>query len=192
MSDINNLFAGGEYMTRTRILNLLIAILVFCSVQTTTSLAQDAADAGISPCDRAEARQFDFWIGEWDLTWSDTVKGTNIITSELGNCVIEENFTSHENKPFIGHSLSVYNARLGKWQQTWVDNNGSYLEFLGDWFDGKMTLSRETVSKDGKLIQQRMIFHDITRKSLIWDWQSSDDNGHTWKTLWTINYKRKK
>ena len=179
-------------MNSARILILLAAILVLSSGLTKEGLAQDAIDATISPCDRAEARQFDFWIGEWDLTWSDTGKGTNIITSELGNCVIEENFTSLGNIPFIGHSLSVYNPRLGKWQQTWVDNNGSYLEFLGDWIDGKMTLSRETVSKEGKLVQQRMIFHDITRKSLVWDWQSSEDQGHTWKTLWTINYKRKK
>lgn len=154
--------------------------------------AQESGDTPVSPCDRAEARQFDFWIGEWDLSWGDSGKGTNIITAELGNCVIEENFTTLGEKPFIGNSVSVYNPRLGKWQQTWVDNNGSYLDFLGEWSDGKMTLSRETVNKEGKLIRQRMVFHDITKKSLIWDWESSEDSGHTWKTLWTIKYKRRK
>jgi len=158
----------------------------------TNSSAQDDVENPISPCDRAEARQFDFWIGEWNLTWDDTGRGTNIITSEMSRCVIEENFITHDSKPFIGHSVSVYNHKISKWQQTWVDNSGNYMEFLGEFQDGKMTLSRETVNKDGKLIKQRMIFYDIASKSLNWDWQSSEDQGHTWKTLWSIKYTRKK
>ena len=68
---------------------------------------------------------FDFWIGEWDLTWDDgdgTIgTGKNTITRVLGEKVIQENFEglTGKNKGFIGKSWSVYNPQLQKWRQTW-------------------------------------------------------------------------
>lgn len=41
---------------------------------------------------------FNFWIGEWDLTWKDpdgtTAHGKNIITKILNGKVIHENFSA--------------------------------------------------------------------------------------------------
>ncbi len=39
-----------------------------------------------------EARQFDFWLGEWDAEWSNGQHGTNVITTVLDQRVILENF----------------------------------------------------------------------------------------------------
>jgi hypothetical protein len=72
----------------------------------------------------AEARQFDFWIGDWDAHWGDGARGTNIIRAVLDDAVILENFDGRPGTPLLGMSVSVYNAALGKWQQTWVDNQG--------------------------------------------------------------------
>ena len=166
-----------------------VTMLIMASIPTNSS-AQDDVENPISPCDRAEARQFDFWIGEWNLTWGDTGRGTNIITSEMSRCVIEENFTTHDSKPFIGHSVSVYNHKIGKWQQTWVDNSGNYMDFLGEFKDGKMILSRQA-ERQGKKILQRMVFSNIQKDNLDWSWESSEDNGKTWKPLWEIRYQRK-
>ena len=37
----------------------------------------------------------------------------------------------------------------GKWKQTWVDNEGGYLDFVGESKDGQMILSREATRPDG-------------------------------------------
>ena len=77
------------------------------------------------PCTAEQCRQFDFWLGSWDLTWSDTsgtiFHGTNTITSILNNCVIQEQFDGAPAMNFKGMSVSVYNVQKSLWQQTWVD-----------------------------------------------------------------------
>lgn len=143
------------------------------------------------PCSSPEASQFDFWVGEWELTWADTGKGTNIVTEPLGQCVIEEQFADAAANSLKGMSVSVYNPRTKEWQQTWVDNMGGYMVFTGGWQGDRMILSRETVRPDGTPVIQRMVWRDITPNSLTWDWQASEDKGATWKTNWQISYVRK-
>src|SRR5580765_8009016 len=75
-------------------------------------------------------RQFDFWVGDWELSWNDTSKGTNTITLEMNDFVVYEHFKDHANK-YFGWSWSVYDTLAGKWKQTWVDNQGAYLDFTG-------------------------------------------------------------
>lgn len=144
------------------------------------------------PCSSPEARQFDFWVGDWDLTWEGG-KGTNSVQAILGGCVIQENFDGRnaEGKGLVGMSHSVYNPARGKWLQTWVDNQGGYLDFEGGWSDGKMILSREA-SRNGQDFLQRMVFQNIGENELDWNWERSDDGGKTWTTNWAIHYVRRK
>src|SRR5689334_20132368 len=47
------------------------------------------------PCGAAEYRQFDFWIGEWDVFDRDGSKaGHNRVESIEGGCGVQENWTS--------------------------------------------------------------------------------------------------
>ena len=46
------------------------------------------------------------------------------------------------------------------------------------------------VEKGDKKIQQRMVFYDITEKSMTWDWEISSDGGDTWKLQWRIFYEK--
>jgi hypothetical protein len=138
---------------------------------------------------QAEARQFDFWLGEWDLTWGEGERGTNHISLILDGMVIQEEFDG----PSIslkGLSVSTFNTRLGQWQQTWVDNSGGYLDFSGGFADGKMILSREA-DVEGKPIMQRMVFYNIAEDELDWNWERSGDGGETWQLVWHIHYQRR-
>ena len=56
------------------------------------SAAAPVAAQQASPCSSPEAGQFDFWLGDWELSWGDSGKGTNKITKVLDGCVILENF----------------------------------------------------------------------------------------------------
>jgi hypothetical protein len=82
-------------------------------------------------------------------------------------------------------------VRSGKWKQTWVDNQGSYLDFTGEFKDGQMILGREVQKKDGTKIMQRMVFKNITPNSFDWSWEASNDGGKTWQVQWPIHYTRK-
>jgi hypothetical protein len=136
-----------------------------------------------------EAHQFDFWIGEWAVTWADGGLGTNNIHTIMDGFVILENFEARPTSPFRGMSISVFS--LGKWRQTWADNNGGYLDFVGEFRDGTMELRRRAIL-DGKPIVQRMVWYNIARDELDWNWERSEDGGKTWTVLWQIHYQRKR
>ena len=139
---------------------------------------------------------FNFWVGKWDLTWQDgdgkTGKGTNEIYKTLGDKVIQENFEALEGqlKGFVGKSWSVYNPQTGEWKQTWVDNQGGYLDFIGKFEKDKKMFWRSFKDANNNEIQQRMVFYGITKEKFTWDWERSDDQGKTWKLQWRINYER--
>jgi hypothetical protein len=172
---------------------LLILFLTVGGGLTQYARGQDSTRK-IIPCSMAEAGQFDFWVGQWDLEWEGPnnakVKGTNTIQKIFDGCVIQENFKD-PSTAFYGMSVSMFNTRLNKWQQTWVDNQGSYLDFVGEFRGGRMILERKAQNKDGLEFLQRMVFYNISAKQLDWNWERSDDNGNTWKLMWKIHYVRK-
>jgi hypothetical protein len=131
--------------------------------------------------------QFDFWLGEWDVAWGEDGKGTNRIERILGNKIIQENFDGGD---LHGLSFSAYDAERGLWCQTWVDNNGSYLDFTGRFDNDKMILNRDAIVK-GEACKQRMVWYNIDTNRFDWNWERSDDGGTTWRVLWHINYVRK-
>jgi hypothetical protein len=151
-----------------------------------------------SPVDLEPEQYFDFWVGEWELTWNNADgtegAGYNVIRKILNGNVLEENFTatSGNNSGFAGKSWSVYDKRTGTWKQTWVDSNGGYLDFTCEPEGEKRIFKREGIDRTGKPILQRMVFHDIANDSLTWDWEVSFDKGETWTLRWRIFYRRMK
>ena len=137
---------------------------------------------------------FDFWIGNWDLTWTNSQgqieRGTNHIEKILDGKVIRENF-SFASGTFKGTSISVYNPAKQTWHQAWADTQGSYFDFVGDAEGEKRIFKTHIKERDGQKIIQRMVFYDIKSDSLKWDWEISKDGGLTWQLQWRINYVRK-
>jgi len=131
--------------------------------------------------------QFNFWLGEWDCTWGENNKATNIVLHIMDGKIIQENFSAPELK---GMSVSVYDPERKLWCQTWVDNSGSYLDFTGGFNNGKMILSRDAIVR-GEACKQRMVWYNIEADQFDWNWERSDDGGNTWRVQWQIKYKRK-
>jgi hypothetical protein len=154
------------------------------------------AQTSPNPCTSAQQKQLDFWVGEWDLTWpgqtaGETAHGSNSIQRILDGCVVLENFSGGTSIPLRGTSVSTFDAASGRWKQTWVDNEGGYLDFVGDFEDGHMILQREATGKDGAKVLQRMVWKNISSREFDWSWESSADGGKTWQVNWPIHYKRK-
>jgi hypothetical protein len=137
---------------------------------------------------------FDFWLGEWDLTWTNTEgkvdKGTNHINKILDGKVIQENFSDAAGN-FKGISISVYDPRKKTWHQAWADNEGGYYDLEGQVEGEKRIFRTQTKELNGKKIIQRMVFYNIKSNSLTWDWEVSSDGGTTWQLQWKINYVKK-
>lgn len=97
--------------------------------------AANAQDRNVveAPCSAPVYRQFDFWIGDWQVFKSGTEKlaGVDQIESILDGCALDQDWLQLDDsfRPEGGDSrlkgrslLSV--TQDGKWRQTWVDNSG--------------------------------------------------------------------
>jgi hypothetical protein len=135
------------------------------------------------------ARQFDFWLGEWDCSWGDGEGGTNSVYLDLCDAVVVESFDARPSMDFQGMSFSVYDRNARVWRQTWVDTDANYLDFVGRFEDGVMDLRRSAPVEAGTAVF-RMRWHEIERDSLEWAYERSDDGGETWSSLWEIEYRR--
>ena len=165
-----------------------VLVIVLLSAVTLINAQNQPAQ---KPCSSPEASQFDFWIGNWELTWNDTSKGSNTITKIMDGCALHENFFDPVLN-YKGESWSVYSPTRKMWQQTWVDNSGAYIALTGKFENGEMILSTEPRKlQDGKELISRMVFYNITSKAFDWRWEASTDNGTTWKANWVIHYRRK-
>src|SRR5215471_7175596 len=80
---------------------------------------------------REALRQFDFWLGEWDLSWGDDGRATNSVYLDFDGRVIVESFDGRPSLELQGMSISCFDEGEDCWRQTWVDNNGNYLAFRG-------------------------------------------------------------
>jgi hypothetical protein len=154
------------------------------------------ANCTIAFCQEDEKTWFDFWVGNWNATWTDAdgkmAKGTNHVIKTLDSTVIQENFSISEgvSKGYLGTSLSVYNPKQKMWHQGYADNQGAYFNFVGEKDGDKKIFRTEVVARGEKQLIQRMVFYDIKAESFTWDWESSEDGGKIWKLNWRINYTR--
>jgi hypothetical protein len=174
----------------------LSRLLRFLFLTLTSTSAFISFSQNKKPCAAPQASQFDFWVGEWNLTWNDTLHGSNRIEKLYGNCTLHENF-SDPKLNYLGQSWSVYNTNRNQWQQTWIDNMGGYIALTGGMAGDSMVLVTAeqkvpvNVSPTGRLTS-RMVYYNIKQDSFDWSWEASTDGGLLWKPNWRIHYERKK
>lgn len=176
-----------SYLLLKKICLALLAALCFV----TGVFAQSNTKPPAKPCAaRPEYRQFDFWIGEWDVQAGGQQAGASSVQLILGDCVIFENWTGA--RGMTGKSFNIYNAAKGKWQQTWVDSTGNVLELYGEFKDGAMRLVGEKPGPNGGKIINKLSFFPLEGGRVRQLWESSQDDGKTWSTAFDGLYIRKK
>lgn len=146
------------------------------------------------PCStQPEYRQFDFWLGEWDVyALNGKQAGKSKISLILDSCIILEEWTGGSG--FTGKSFNMWNAATRQWQQTWVDNSGGTTEFLrGKGEPGKITLFADNVKdRDGKTFLRKLTFYKLSDDKVRQFGERSDDGGNKWITEYDLEYRRKK
>lgn len=167
-----------------------LALLLVTALATTDSLAPKQGDC---PCCFAEARQFDFWIGDWETYTPDgKLAGTNSISVLEDSCLIRERWKSHQST-FTGTSYNFYNSRTGRWQQLWIDNQGGNLQLEGNFNGTAMVLrSEELPNRDNTPQIDRITWTPDPDGTVRQLWEVSTDKGQTWQVVFDGLYKRKK
>ena len=111
--------------------------------------AVDRAAPG-EPCrDDARHRQFDFWLGDWNVTAANGTGGaTNQIRAALDGCLVTESWTAANG--VRGRSINAYDRDLGEWHQTWVSSQpGGHLRMAGGLVADTMLLRGERITPSG-------------------------------------------
>ena len=158
-----------------------------------------ALPAQRTPCNSDPIyRQFDFWIGEWDVYGKNGKKaGDSKIELILDSCIILENWKSaslFNGVYYSGKSFNTYNSVTKQWQQTWVDNTGGTTEFLeGHYEDKTMILKTKPFwfNKDTMAVR-RLTFFSINADKVRQLGEISKDNEKTWNTEYDLEYRRRR
>lgn len=142
------------------------------------------------PCVSPEHRQFDFWIGDWDVTLPNgDPAGFNRIEPILGGCALRENWKG--TRGVSGTSYNAFDRRRGQWHQTWVDDGGSVVLLDGTFAGGKMVLSGESRDTAGARRLNRITWQETAPGAVRQLWEASRDGGSTWNVLFDGRYKKR-
>ena len=142
-------------------------------------------------CKTAEHRQFDFWVGTWDVspTGQDKVVARSVIENLYGDCVIRENWMPVSGTP--GGSMNTYDPADGRWHQVWMDAANARVSFDGYFAGGQMVLTgdwrgAQGPGKDGLV---RMTYSRLEGGAVRQVGQISTDKGATWKPFFDFTYR---
>lgn len=151
----------------------------------------DLADRRKNPCKySADARQFDFWVGDWDVFTPQGQKaGTNSIQLFSNGCGLMENWTNTVGGD--GKSINFYDPGTGKWYQSWIGSTGGALRYAGSFKDGAMRFEGETIA-NGKKTLQKLTFFKLDDNTVRQLFEASNDDGKTWAITYDLKYIRKK
>lgn len=159
---------------------------IFCLLSASVAFAQTPPP---KPCpNQPEFRQFDFWVGEWDVTAQGQPAGTNSVQLILDKCVVFENWAGA--RGMNGKSFNIYNAAKKQWQQFWADDRGTVLELAGEFKDGAMRLHGQASTANGKL-WHRIIYTPLPEGRMRQLWETSTDEGKTWNAAFDGLYTPK-
>jgi hypothetical protein len=130
-----------------------------------------------APCPAAEAHQFDFWLGDWDVTPTGSPPGTRAarshITAEPSGCALFEDFTD---LGYHGVSINVFDPVTQHWHQTYVDTEHARLIFEGGLVAGDMVLTMPDNTA-------RISWSSETGGKVRQLGEASSDGGQTWPTV---------
>lgn len=152
-------------------------------------LAQTPAVKQKQPCQAdARLRQFDFWLGTWDVRVNGKSIASSRIESVLDGCLVQENWMPFQGRE--GKSWNYFNPVLGQWEQLWM-SAGNVLKLVGTLREGVMVLEGKPEDPANVAVRDRITYTPLPDGTVRQVWTQSKDEGKTWKTLFDGIYVRK-
>jgi hypothetical protein len=156
-------------------------------------------DRQVRPCLYDQRyRQFDFWLGEWDVVPNGSPAGTpsaaNIVTLEHDQCIVHEHWKGNS----TGESFNLYDASRDAWFQTWVDSTGGIHEYRGGLDEkGNMIYTAELAPSPGQAtnangrVPTRLSFLRLGPDQVRQLSEQSTDGGKSWQVAYDLIYSRR-
>jgi hypothetical protein len=158
------------------------AAMLWCAA----ALSSDEKPKG--GCHDPNARQFDFWIGRWQVSQAGKTAGNNHIEKILDGCALLENWTGA--KGGTGKSLNFFDRDDGLWHQTWIDGSGGALQLSGRFENGAMRLSGERpATADQPATRHRITWTPLPGGKLRQLWESTPSASERWAVLFDGLYE---
>ncbi|MCA6074933.1 tetratricopeptide repeat protein [Fulvivirga sedimenti] len=135
------------------------------------------------PClSQPEARQFDFWIGSWDVHLNGAKVGENQITRANGGCAIHENYTTFP-RDYTGQSINFYDPLEKRWHQHWVGSGGDITNYYETGkSEGVLEFTGQMINASGVEITNRMTFTLLENGNVRQLIETSLDKGKSWSS----------
>lgn len=183
-------------MIRFATLTLLLAGLSACTAQIPLDSQAVGVESEVVPtpaagaCDQDERfREFDFWLGEWQVSdASGTLQGYNTISEAQNGCLLTENWRSAGGGS--GQSLSYFSPVDNQWHHRWV-SPGIIIEIDGELVNQAMTLEGtiDYVARSHQALF-RGKWTPLADGRVEQRFTQSDDDGKSWQ-VWFVGYYAK-
>ena len=166
--------------------------------------AQDAP-----ACAEPEARQFDFWLGDWaieqriltpDGAYVELPARTSVRSAAAGCALVEDwrgtvqFFWAGMDEPAELHGLSVraWDPDSRTWKISWLDDMDPDLgePFAGGFDGGRGVFTQTSTGADGVERTSRITFENPADGVVDWTLESTRDGGATWTLLWSMHMTR--
>ena len=168
---------------------MLAAVASVAALQPAAAKGQE--QPGPPPCEADSVyRQFDFWVGEWDVfTPEGQQAGTNRIEKLLRGCLLLEQWKGASGGE--GKSINYFDPIRKRWVQTWVDGQGGIISVEGAFEAGAMRFEGEHFYPDGRRELFRMTFTPQEDGSVRQFIEQSRDGGDSWYVWFDGRYVRR-
>jgi len=166
----------------------LIAVVFVVSTPAIAALA--AANSG--ECSKNPAnRAFDFWLGNWAVTYPGATSGArSTVSLDLGQCLIVESWNG--GKGHSGKNMLAYSGDDKSWHGMFADNEGRVHVFEGKVTAGGAEFQGPSVGRNGETVLNRIKVVRKTPDKVEQLWEQSTDNGANWKMVFHGEYSRRK
>lgn len=175
----------------------LAAVFAGCANAPDLEAAGQDQDKYIAVGELPPHRQFDFWVGDWDVNnrqkdgqgaWQPV--GESVAKIRLaagGNCVIEDWRGQLNGNKLVGYSIRAYDENQKQWFifLNWHGGNPGSRGLMA----GRAKTDRLEFTPPGG-VTPRYTFSKATADSCQWDEATSTDQGETYTTNWIMDFQR--
>jgi hypothetical protein len=145
------------------------------------------ADEAHRPClHQPEHAQFDFWLGEWEVTIpSGFLASRDEVTRSEDGCVVHQSWKGTLGN--TGRSYSFYDAAQEQWVQAWVGSAGLGGTMTGGLEGDRMVLVGASSTPPGSLARTSWLPQPDASVQVLTE--NSTDGGVTWTEGPVLTYR---